>query len=155
MLAKRDHFVSKCAIQQLEFLFPKIHHEFLPMNDLLNLYINRDMAKAGSMEPFKELHGIGTYFDFNQSSFLRLKACPLDWSIKFLTLGEGADLRKFWDYETFKRDFLITHHVFISSVDLVRALKHFFKLGQPAGLEYALLLFIFTLNNKKHFDIVS
>lgn len=106
------------------------------MNDLLNLFINRDMAKAGSMEPFKELHGMGTYFDFNQSSFLRLKACPLDWSIKFLTLGEGADLRKFWDYDTFKRDFLITHHVFISSVDLVRALKHFFKLGQPVGLEY-------------------
>lgn len=47
-----------------------------------------------------------------------------------------ADIRKFWDYELFKRDFLITHSLYISSVDLVRGLRHFFLMKQPEGLKY-------------------
>jgi hypothetical protein len=61
------------------------------MNDLLPLFINKENAKLGkNKDNERELNGIGKYFEFNSHGFLRLKACPLDWGLKFLTLGPGG-----------------------------------------------------------------
>lgn len=132
--AKRKAFVENVQCSQLEYLFNVVDCTFLPMSQLFSLFINRENAnKEKNISPL-EVSGMGKYFEINPSGFLRLKACPIDWGVKFLTLGPGADIRKFWDYETFKRDFLITYPVFISPVDLVRGLRHFFFLPQPDGL---------------------
>lgn len=58
------------------------------MNDLLPLFINKENAKLGKKDtPDQEPVGMGKFFEFNSSGFLRLKACPLDWGLKFLTIG--------------------------------------------------------------------
>lgn len=57
------------------------------MNDLLPLFINKENLKLGKKDADQEMVGMGKFFEFNSSGFLRLKACPLDWGLKFLTIG--------------------------------------------------------------------
>jgi hypothetical protein len=60
------------------------------MKDLLTLFVNKENAKLGRSEQDTDPTGIGKYFDFTTQGFLRVRACPLEWAIKFVTLGPGG-----------------------------------------------------------------
>jgi len=78
------------------------------------------------------------YWVTYQEHFVQVSACPLDESLKLITLPKGAAIRRIWDLPTFQRDFLISHHVFTTSLDLMKNFRKIFKAGAPKnmGLEY-------------------
>eukprot|EP01126_Amoeba_proteus_P045252 TRINITY_DN5057_c0_g1_i6.p1 TRINITY_DN5057_c0_g1~~TRINITY_DN5057_c0_g1_i6.p1 ORF type:complete len:374 (-),score=57.55 TRINITY_DN5057_c0_g1_i6:207-1328(-) len=118
--------VNSWNSKQFLFWLEMNSNDFLPLSDLQYLFSGNSKTSVTELD-------FGRYWARNTAinNFVRLVASPLDVGITLLTLGKDADLLRIWDCNTFRRDFLICHHLFISSSDLMKALRVQYKHPPP------------------------
>eukprot|EP01126_Amoeba_proteus_P057125 TRINITY_DN7248_c0_g2_i1.p1 TRINITY_DN7248_c0_g2~~TRINITY_DN7248_c0_g2_i1.p1 ORF type:complete len:1107 (+),score=252.97 TRINITY_DN7248_c0_g2_i1:576-3896(+) len=120
--------VSLWALQQLDCWLESNTNSFLPLLSLKWLYDpEKKMIPTTDFSRYWAKHP--------DSYFIRLVCFPLEEGLKLFTLSADAGLRRIWDIKTYQRDFLICHHLFISSLDLMKALRSYYRLPQPEGID--------------------
>eukprot|EP01126_Amoeba_proteus_P041505 TRINITY_DN4468_c0_g1_i3.p1 TRINITY_DN4468_c0_g1~~TRINITY_DN4468_c0_g1_i3.p1 ORF type:complete len:400 (-),score=81.02 TRINITY_DN4468_c0_g1_i3:605-1753(-) len=120
--------VRNWASQQMDFWLESNTNSFLPLLSLKWLF---DEKKSQPTTEFARYWAKHQEFPH----FVRLVCCPLEESLKLFTLSSDAGLRRIWDIKTFQRDFLISHHIFMTSLDLMKALRRYYRLPQPEGID--------------------
>eukprot|EP01125_Pyxidicula_operculata_P006043 TRINITY_DN2111_c0_g1_i1.p1 TRINITY_DN2111_c0_g1~~TRINITY_DN2111_c0_g1_i1.p1 ORF type:complete len:1230 (-),score=380.39 TRINITY_DN2111_c0_g1_i1:146-3835(-) len=122
--------VEKWGEQQLYFWFETNNLNFfkpLLTEQFKNDKNNKDVVATEETQYFTR--------DDEKSNFFKLKCASLDKSIEYLTLGPDARIRDIFDYPLYCRDFLISHHEFTTSIELIRMLKTRYHAPAPPGTD--------------------
>eukprot|EP01126_Amoeba_proteus_P009009 TRINITY_DN13421_c0_g1_i1.p1 TRINITY_DN13421_c0_g1~~TRINITY_DN13421_c0_g1_i1.p1 ORF type:complete len:329 (+),score=55.46 TRINITY_DN13421_c0_g1_i1:104-988(+) len=116
---------------QFQFWLEINTNNYFPMSDLLYLFMDGQKNVPSPSTEFVRYWARHAVLN----NYIKLVACPLSVGINLLTLGKDVDIRRIWDCNTFQRDFLICHHLFMESSDLMKTLRVQYNLPPPSELQ--------------------